>query len=81
MQLENLIHVRKEEGCILGPTFGHRVGLVAMMREYNKIVHYFLRSFKKMIQASSPKKMMFRQATVYPICFGEQQRAGLVLPI
>jgi hypothetical protein len=35
--LEKLIQVREEEGCISGPTFGQKDGLVALMREYNEI--------------------------------------------
>jgi hypothetical protein len=45
--LERLINVREEEGCISGPAFGHRDGLVAMMREYDKILHHFLEIIQK----------------------------------
>jgi hypothetical protein len=45
--LEKLIHVREGEGCISGPAFGHRDGSVAMMREYNSILHYFLEIIQK----------------------------------
>ncbi len=39
--LETLIHGREEEGCISGPAFDTRI-LVALLREYGKILHYFL---------------------------------------
>jgi hypothetical protein len=45
--LEKLIHIREEEGCISGPAFGHKDGLVAMMREYDKILHHFLEIIQK----------------------------------
>jgi hypothetical protein len=47
--LEKLIHVR-EEACISGPAFGHKDGLVALIREYNKILQYFL----EIIQQEDP---------------------------
>ncbi len=40
--LETLIRIREEEGCITGPAFGHKDGSVALMREYNGILHHFL---------------------------------------
>ncbi len=40
--IETLIRIREEEGCITGPAFGHKDGSVALMREYNGILHHFL---------------------------------------
>jgi hypothetical protein len=40
--IENLIKVREEEGCISGSAFVHKDGSVALMREYDKILHHFL---------------------------------------
>jgi hypothetical protein len=40
--LETLIRIREEEGCITGPAFGHKDGSVALMREYDDILHHFL---------------------------------------
>ncbi len=45
--IEKLIQVREEEGCLSGPAFGHKDGSVALMREYGKILHYFLESIQK----------------------------------
>jgi hypothetical protein len=41
--LEELLRVREEEGCSSGPTFGHRDGSVALMLEYNNLLHFFRR--------------------------------------
>jgi hypothetical protein len=40
--IEMLNKVREEEGCVLGPAFGNADGSVALMREYDEIIHYFL---------------------------------------
>jgi hypothetical protein len=40
--IETLIRIREEEGCITGPAFGHKDGSVALMREYDGILHHFL---------------------------------------
>jgi hypothetical protein len=48
--LEKLIYVREEDGCISGPIFGHKDGSVAMMKEYDKILHHFL----EIIQTEDP---------------------------
>ncbi len=48
--LETLIKVREEEGCVSGPAFINKDGLVALMREYDEILHYFL----EMIQRGHP---------------------------
>jgi hypothetical protein len=48
--LRKLIQVKEEEGCISGPPFGHKDGLIALTREYNKILHYFL----EIIQQEDP---------------------------
>ena len=40
--IENLIRIREEEGCITGPAFGHEDSSVALMREYDGILHHFL---------------------------------------
>jgi hypothetical protein len=48
--IEKLIKVREEEGCITGPAFGYKDGSVALMREYDKILHHFL----EMIQREDP---------------------------
>ena len=45
--IEKLIQVREEEGCLSGPAFGHKDGSVALMREYDEILHYFLESIQK----------------------------------
>ncbi len=41
--LEELLRVQEEEGCSSGPAFGHRDGSVALMSEYNNLLHVFLR--------------------------------------
>jgi hypothetical protein len=48
--LEKLIQIREEEGCLLGPAFGHKDGSVALMREYDALLHHFL----EMIQKENP---------------------------
>ncbi len=48
--IEKLIQVREEEGCLSGPAFGHKDGSVALMREYDEILHHFL----EMIQKENP---------------------------
>jgi hypothetical protein len=48
--IERLIQIREEEGCLLGPAFGHKDGSVALMREYDAILHHFL----EMIQKENP---------------------------
>jgi hypothetical protein len=48
--IETLIKVREEEGCITGQAFGHKDGSVAFMREYDNILHHFL----KRIQNANP---------------------------
>jgi hypothetical protein len=48
--IETLIKVREEEGCITGPAFGHKDSSVALMREYDDILHHFL----KRIQFQNP---------------------------
>jgi hypothetical protein len=45
--IETLIKVREEEGCVSGPAFGDQDGSVALMREYNKILHYFLETIQR----------------------------------
>jgi hypothetical protein len=45
--LEKLIHIREEEGCISGPAFGYKDGMVAIMREYDMILHHFLEIIQK----------------------------------
>jgi hypothetical protein len=45
--IETLIKVQEEEGCVSGPAFGHQDGSVALMREYDKILHYFLESIQR----------------------------------
>ncbi len=45
--IETLIKVREEEGCVSGPAFGHRDGSVALMREYDEILHYFLETIQR----------------------------------
>jgi hypothetical protein len=40
--IETLIRIREEEGCITGPAFGHKDSSVALMREFNSILHHFL---------------------------------------
>ncbi len=41
--LEELLRVQEEEGCSSGPAFGHRDGSVALMSEYDNLLHFFLR--------------------------------------
>jgi hypothetical protein len=45
--IETLIKVREEEGCVLGPAFGNADGSVALMREYDEIIHYFLETIQR----------------------------------
>ncbi len=45
--IEMLIKVREEEGCVSGPAFGNADGSVALMREYDKIIHYFLETIQR----------------------------------
>jgi len=45
--IKTLIKVREEEGCVSGPAFGHRDGSIALMREYDKILHYFLETTQR----------------------------------
>jgi hypothetical protein len=45
--IETLIKVREEEGCVSGPAFGHRDGSIALMREYDEILHYFLETIRR----------------------------------
>jgi hypothetical protein len=45
--IETLIKVQEEEGCVSGPAFGHRDGSVALMREYDEILHYFLETIQR----------------------------------
>jgi hypothetical protein len=40
--IEKLIQVREDKGCASKPAFGNRDGSVALMREYDEILHYFL---------------------------------------
>jgi hypothetical protein len=49
--LEQLIRVREEEGWTKGPAFGNRTGKVALMSEYNAMLHFFL----KKIQSEHPQ--------------------------
>jgi hypothetical protein len=45
--IETLIQVREEEGCISGPEFGNRDSSVALMREYDENLHYFLETIQR----------------------------------
>ncbi len=40
--LEELLKVRESEGCRRGPAFGHKDSSVALMLEYNNLLHFFL---------------------------------------
>jgi hypothetical protein len=44
--LEQLLRVREEEGWIKGPAFGSRTGEVALMSEYDAMLHFFLKSIQ-----------------------------------
>jgi hypothetical protein len=48
--IENFIKAKEEEGSVSGPAFGHKDGSVALMREYDKILHHFL----EQIQSKDP---------------------------
>ncbi len=41
--LEKLLKVREAEGCRRGPAFGHKDGSVALMLEYDNLLHFCLR--------------------------------------
>jgi hypothetical protein len=41
--LEELLKVREAEGCRSGPAFGHKDGFVALMLEYDNLLHFCLR--------------------------------------
>jgi len=41
--LEQLLHIREEEGCRTGPAFGNSNGSVGLMSEYDDMLHFFLR--------------------------------------
>ncbi len=45
--LENLMSIRKKEGCRTGPAFGHKNGSIGLISEYEDILHYFLRILQK----------------------------------
>ena len=45
--IETLIKIREEEGCVSGPAFGNSDGSVALMREYDEILHYFLEQVQR----------------------------------
>ena len=45
--IETLIKIREEEGCVSGPAFGGADGSIALMREYDEILHYFLETIQK----------------------------------
>jgi hypothetical protein len=45
--IETLIRTREEEGCVHGPAFGGPDGSVALMREYDEILHYFLENIQR----------------------------------
>jgi len=49
--LEQLLKVREEEGWIKGPAFGSRTVEVALMSEYDAMLHFFL----KRIQTEHPQ--------------------------
>ena len=49
--MEQLIKVREEEKWAKGPVFGSRTGEVALMSEYDAMLHFFL----KRIQAEHPQ--------------------------
>ncbi len=40
--LEQLLHIREEEGCRTGPAFGNSNGSVGLMSEYDNMLHFFL---------------------------------------
>ncbi len=79
--LEKLIQVREEEGCISGPAFEHKDWLVALMREYNKILHFVL----EIIQQEDPDLISETGDVQANYSLSQRsrgwQRAGLVLPI
>jgi hypothetical protein len=48
--LEELLRVRKEEGCRTGPAFGSRDGSLGLMSEYDELLRFFLRK----VQSTCP---------------------------
>ena len=50
-RLEQLIKAREEEGWTKGPAFGNRTGEVALISEYDAMLHFFL----KRIQSEHPQ--------------------------
>jgi hypothetical protein len=49
--LEQLIRIRKEEGCKAGPAFGSKDRAVGFVSEYDGLLHFFLRK----VQTSYPE--------------------------
>jgi hypothetical protein len=52
--LEELLRVQEAEGCKRGPAFGHKDGSVALMSEYDNLLHFFLRK----VQNENPELIL-----------------------
>jgi hypothetical protein len=63
--IETLIKIREEEGCVSGPAFGGADGVVALMREYDEILHYFLETIQKNIPNSLQNQTTYKRIVVY----------------
>jgi hypothetical protein len=44
--LEQLMKVQEQEGWTKGPAFGNRTGEVALMSEYDAMLHFFLKKIQ-----------------------------------